>query len=211
MGQMEKKKNDEKKRAKLAKKEKLSDILMDHGAKFMAMKAAKEHKDEHSDKQKRAVLAAAKKGGRAGAVVPLKKVARAAAVAAVKKTRADLKKSKKHTSKHKVRKLCLEAAKDAVRKVLKEQDALIEKAAKKWATVAIQKYPPAIVVSSHPDKPNHFTAPPMIHLSLGGPSPVEKAKKVKTAKKVTKKVQKTAKKVTKKVKTKKVKTAPKKV
>merc|ERR1711904_333730 len=121
-----------------------------------------------------------------------------------------------HTSKHKVRKLCLEAAKNAVKQVLKEQDALVEKAAKKWATIAIQKYPPAIVVSSHPDKPNHFTAPPMIHLSLGGPSPVEKAKKVKKAKKAVKKAIK-AKKVTKKVKkmakkvTKKVKTAPKKV
>merc|ERR1719456_135906 len=170
--QMEKEKNDAKKKAKLAKKEKLSDILMDHGAKYLAMKAAKEHKDEHSDKQKRAVMAAAKKGGRAGSVGPLKKVARAAAVAAVKKTRAQLKKSKKHVSKHKVRKLCLEAAKNAVKQVLKEQDALVEKAAKKWATIAIQKYPPAIVVSSHPDKPNHFTAPPMIHLSLGGPSPV---------------------------------------
>merc|ERR1711881_742046 len=160
--------HDQKKKAKLAKKEKLSDILMDHGAKYLSMKAAKEHKDEHSDKQMKKVLAAARKGGRAGAVGPLKKVARAAAVAAVKKTRAQLKKSKKHHSKRKLRSLCLEAAKNAVKKVLKEQDALIEKAAKKWAHVAIAKYPPAIVVSSHPEKPNHFTAPPMIHLTLGG-------------------------------------------
>jgi len=165
---MLKKKHDQKKKAKLAKKEKLSDILMDHGAKYLSMKAAKEHKDEHSDKQMKKVLAAARKGGRAGAVGPLKKVARAAAVAAVKKTRAQLKKSKKHHSKRKLRSLCLEAAKNAVKKVLKEQDALIEKAAKKWAHVAIAKYPPAIVVSSHPEKPNHFTAPPMIHLTLGG-------------------------------------------
>merc|ERR1711934_56352 len=201
-----KKKHDDKKRAKLAKKEKLSDILMDHGAKFMAMHAAKNHKDEHSDKQMKKVLAAAKKGGRAGAVGPLKKVARAAAVAAVKKTRAALKKSKKHTSKHKLRTACLEAAKTAVRNVLKEQDALIEKAAKKWAHVAIAKYPPAIVVSSHPEKPNHFTAPPMIHLSLGGETPAPpaakkaiKAKKApkKMAKKVAKKVAKAAAKVKK--------------
>merc|ERR1712199_73543 len=125
--------NEAKQKAKLAKKEKLSDILMDHGAKYLAFKAAKENKDEHSDKQKKKVLAAARKGGRAGAVGPLRKVARAAAVAAVKKTRADLKKSKKHLSKHKMRHHCLNAAKKAVKAVLKEQDALIEKAAKKWA------------------------------------------------------------------------------
>merc|ERR1711934_1280231 len=195
-----KKKHDDKKRAKLAKKEKLSDILMDHGAKFMAMHAAKNHKDEHSDKQMKKVLAAAKKGGRAGAVGPLKKVA---PVAAVKKTRAALKKSKKHTSKHKLRTACLEAAKTAVRNVLKEQDALIEKAAKKWAHVAIAKYPPAIVVSSHPEKPNHFTAPPMIHLTLGGETPAPPA--AKKAKKAHKAVKKAAKKAIK------AKKAPKKM
>merc|ERR1711977_477182 len=165
-------------------------------------------------KQMKKVLAAARKGGRAGAVGPLKKVARAAAVAAVKKTRAQLKKSKKHHSKRKLRSLCLEAAKNAVKKVLKEQDALIEKAAKKWAHVAIAKYPPAIVVSSHPEKPNHFTAPPMIHLTLGGgltppkKKAVHKAKKavkkaakraIKKAAKAPKKVKKVAKKVAKKV------------
>merc|ERR1711977_393316 len=153
-------------------------------------------------KQMKKVLAAARKGGRAGAVGPLKKVARAAAVAAVKKTRAQLKKSKKHHSKRKLRSLCLEAAKNAVKKVLKEQDALIEKAAKKWAHVAIAKHPPAIVVSSHPEKPNHFTAPPMIHLTLGGglTPPAKKAKKaIKKAAKAPKKVKKVAKKVAKKV------------
>merc|ERR1712167_95880 len=195
---MLKKKHDQKK--------KVSDILMDHGAKYLSMKAAKEHKDEHSDKQMKKVLAAARKGGRAGAVGPLKKVARAAAVAAVNKTRAQLKKSKKHHSKRKLRSLCLEAAKNAVKKVLKEQDALIEKAAKKWAHVAIAKYPPAIVVSSHPEKPNHFTAPPMIHLSLGGETPAPPAAKKaikaqkapkKMAKKVAKKVAKAAAKVKK--------------
>merc|ERR1711881_586204 len=110
-----------------------------------------------------------------------------------------------------VRKLCLEAAKDAVRKVLKEQDALIEKAAKKWATVAIQKYPPAIVVSSHPEKPNHFTAPPMIHLTLGGPSPIEKAKKAKKVTKAKKAVKKAAKKAIKKAKKAAKKVSKKKV
>merc|ERR1711881_596178 len=91
-----------------------------------------------------------------------------------------------------VRKLCLEAAKDAVRKVLKEQDALIEKAAKKWATVAIQKYPPAIVVSLHPEKP-------------------KKAKKVTKAKKAVKKAAKKAIKKSKKVAKKVAKKAAKKV
>merc|ERR1711898_71854 len=112
-----------------------------------------------------------------------------------KKTRAQLKKSKKHHSKRKLRSLCLEAAKNAVKKVLKEQDALIEKAAKKWAHVAIAKYPPAIVVSSHPEKPNHFTAPPMIHLSLGGETPAPPA--AKKAKKAHKAVKKAAKKAIK--------------
>merc|ERR1711881_463043 len=181
---IEKKKAAAKKKAKLAKKEKLSDILMDHGAKYLAFKAAKEHKDEHSDKQKAKVLKAARKGGRAGAVGPLRKVARAAAVAAVKKTRADLKKKKKHLNKHKMRHHCLNAAKKAVKAVLKEQDALIEKAAQKWAKVAIKKYPAAIAVSEHPNKPNVFTAPPMVHLSLTGGAPAAPAhKEVKPLKK----------------------------
>merc|ERR1711988_719970 len=131
-----------KKKAKLAKKEKLSDILMDHGAKFLAFKAAKEYKDEHSDKQSKKVLAAARRGGRAGSVGPLRKVAR---VAAVKKTRASLKKKGKHLSKHKLRHLCLNAAKSAVKAVLKEQDALIAKAAHKWLKLATKKYPAAIL------------------------------------------------------------------
>merc|ERR1712054_110641 len=201
-----------KKKAKLAKKEKLSDILMDHGAKFLAFKAAKEYKDEHSDKQSKKVLAAARRGGRAGSVGPLRKVARAAAVAAVKKTRASLKKKGKHLSKHKLRHLCLNAAKTAVKAVLKEQDALIEKAAHKWLKLATKKYPAAILVSEHPNKPNVFKAPPMVHLSLNGAPPaapkevkplkkakkvVKKVKKVKKVVKMAKKVAKQAKKVTK--------------
>merc|ERR1719506_2975127 len=115
---MLKKKHDQKKKAKLAKKEKLSDILMDHGAKYLSMKAAKEHKDEHSDKQMKKVLEAARKGGRAGAVKPLKKVVRAAAVAAVKKSRAEAKKNGKH-NKDEIRKLSVAAAKTAVKALLK--------------------------------------------------------------------------------------------
>jgi len=181
-----------KKKAKLAKKEKLSDILMDHGAKFLAFKAAKEYKDEHSDKQRKKVLAAARKGGRAGSVGPLRKVARAAAVAAVKKTRASLKKKGKHLSKHKLRHLCLNAAKVAVKAVLKEQDTLIEKAAQKWLKVATKKYPAAILVSEHPNKPNVFKAPPMVHLSLNGAPPAapKEVKPLKKAKKVVKKAKK---------------------
>jgi len=207
---LEKKKAAAKKKAKLAKKEKLSDILMDHGAKYLAFKAAKENKDEHSDKQKKKVLAAARKGGRAGAVGPLRKVARAAAVAAVKKTRADLKKSKKHLSKHKMRHHCLNAAKKAVKAVLKEQDALIEKAAKKWAKLAIKKYPAAIAVSEHPDKPNVFKPPPMVHLSLTGGAPSAPAhKEVKPIKKEKKAAKKAAKKPKKMAKKKTVKKAKK--
>merc|ERR1712054_472317 len=187
--------------AKLAKKEKLSDILMDHGAKFLAFKAAKEYKDEHSDKQRKKVLAAARKGGRAGSVGPLRKVARAAAVAAVKKTRASLKKKGKHLSKHKLRHLCLNAAKTAVKAVLKEQDALIAEAAHKWLKLATKKYPAAILVSEHPNKPNVFKAPPMVHLSLNGAPPAapKEVKPLKKAKKVVKKAKKAMKPKVKKV------------
>merc|ERR1711959_641944 len=209
---IEKKKAAAKKKAKLAKKEKLSDILMDHGAKYLAFKAAKEHKDEHSDKQKKKVLAAARKGGRAGAVGPLRKVARAAAVAAVKKTRADLKKKHKHFNKHKMRHHCLNAAKKAVKAVLKEQDALIEKAAQRWAKVAIKKYPAAIAVSEHPNKPNVFTAPPMVHLSLtgGAPAAPKEVKPIKKEHKAAKKAAKKPKKMAKKAHKKKAVKAAKK-
>merc|ERR1711881_62689 len=193
MGAIEKKKAAAKKKAKLAKKEELS------------------------DKQKAKVLKAARKGGRAGAVGPLRKVARAAAVAAVKKTRADLKKKHKHFNKHKMRHHCLNAAKKAVKAVLKEQDALIEKAAQKWAKVAIKKYPAAIAVSEHPNKPNVFVAPPMVHLSLTGGAPAAPAhkevkplkKEHKAAKKAAKKPKKMAEKAAKKAAKKAVKKAKK--
>merc|ERR1712196_628778 len=72
------------------------------------------HKAEEkkkSEKQHAKVIAAARKGGRAGAVGPIRKVARAAAVAAVKKTRAAVKKAGKHIGKHKLRRMCVNAAK----------------------------------------------------------------------------------------------------
>merc|ERR1711907_420521 len=201
----EKKKSEKKKEAKLAKKEKLSDILMEHGAKYMAFKMAKKYKHNKSDKQHAKVIAAARKGGRAGAVGPIRKVARAAAVAAVKKTRAAVKKAGKHIGKHKLRRMCVNAAKEAVKKLLKEQDDLVEKTAKKWTKLAIKKYPPLIMVSEHPDRPNHFVAPPMIHLSMDAPPAPEvkplkdaKKKKAKKAVKKAKKVVKKAKKVAKK-------------
>merc|ERR1711998_620076 len=140
-------------------------------------------------------------------------------------TRASLKKKNKHLSKHKLRHLCLNAAKSAVKAVLKEQDALIEKAAHKWLKLATKKYPAAILVSEHPNKPNVFKAPPMVHLSLNGAPPaapkevkplkkakkvVKKAKKVvKMAKKVVKKAKKALKKVAQKAKAKIVKAAAK--
>ena len=62
----EQKKEEAKKAAKLNKKQKLSDVLMEHGAKYMALKAAKKTAGDGSIKQKQAVLLAAKKGARAG-------------------------------------------------------------------------------------------------------------------------------------------------
>merc|ERR1711990_172210 len=131
-----KKKSAAKRAAKMKKTEKLSDILMDHGAKFLAFKAAKKTQSAGSVKQEKAVMLAATKGGRAGAVGPLRKVMHNAAVAAAKK---------------------------AVNLMLKEQDALIAKAAKKWADAAIKKFPPPIHLAKS-NKPNKFTAPPTIHL-----------------------------------------------
>merc|ERR1712205_88416 len=191
-----KRKANEKKKSEKKKEAKLSDILMDHGAKYLALKTAKRFKRTKSDKQKRKTIAAARKGGRAGAVGPIRKVARAAAVAAVKKLRASVKKAGKHYGKHKLRRMCVNAAKKAVKKLLKEQDDLIEKAAQKWTKFAIKKYPPLIMVSENPDKPNNFVAPPMVHLSMDAPAPEVKPltphkthkKKVTKAKKVDKKV-----------------------
>merc|ERR1711871_638210 len=155
------KKADAKRAAKMKKTEKLSDILMDHGAKFLAFKAAKKTQSAGSVKQEKAVMLAATKGGRAGAVGPLRKVIHSAAVAAVKKARAAAK--GKEYSKRKMRKISVAAAKKAVNLMLKEQDVLIAKAAKKWADAAIKKYPPTVHLAKS-NKPNKLTAPPTIHL-----------------------------------------------
>merc|ERR1711871_634862 len=77
----EQKKEEAKKAAKLNKKQKLSDVLMEHGAKFMALKAAKKTAGDGSIKQKQAVLLAEKKGTTKKS--KLRKVTRAAARAAV--------------------------------------------------------------------------------------------------------------------------------
>jgi len=139
---------------------------MEHGAKFLAMKAAKKLSDKGSVIQKEGVLEAARIGGRAGAVVPLKKVVRATAVAAVKKARAEAKKAKK--SKKEIAKATQAAAQAAVEAELKEQDGLIEKAAQKWYKAAIKEHPPSVFLAEDDDKPNNFKAPPSIHLSLEG-------------------------------------------
>merc|ERR1711981_914780 len=131
-----------KRAAKMKKTTKLSDILMDHGAKYLAFIAAKQNKNSGSVKQQKATILAAKKGGRAGAVGPLRKVVHNAAVA---------------------------AAKAAVHKILKEQEALIEKAAKKWTDAAIKKFPPSVHLAKA-GKPNKFSAPPTIHLLMQPPS-----------------------------------------
>lgn len=163
----EKKKAAKKKQAQLKKKTKFSDVLMEHVAKFLAMKAAKKTQDKGSTVQKKAVLEAARTGGRAGAAKPLKKVARSTAVAAVKKARAAAKKAGTK-GKHALRKISVKAAKDAVKKLMKDQDELVEAAAQKFLKEALKKYPPSVFLAEDDDKPNHFTAPPGIHLTMAG-------------------------------------------
>merc|ERR1712093_617361 len=97
-----------KRAAKMKKTTKLSDILMDHGAKYLAFIAAKQNKNSGSVKQQKATI-------------------------------------------------------------LKEQEALIEKAAKKWTDAAIKKFPPSVQLAKA-GKPNKFTAPPTIHLLMQPPS-----------------------------------------
>merc|ERR1712093_322899 len=153
----QKKKADAKKAKKMQKKEKLSDLIMENAAKFLAFKAAKKTANKGSVVQKKAILEAARKGGRAGAAGPLKKVVRADAIAAVKKARA----------------AALKAAKDAVNKLIKEQDDLIEAAAQKFLKEAVKKHPPSAFLAEDDDKPNHFTAPPGIHLSMEDAAPAQ--------------------------------------
>merc|ERR1719230_2492157 len=71
-----KKKEAAKSAKKIKKAEKLENVLMHHGAVFLAEIAAKKTADKGSIDQKKAVEAAAKKGARAGAAGPLKKVTR---------------------------------------------------------------------------------------------------------------------------------------
>merc|ERR1712072_651499 len=155
-------KQEESKRKANEKAKKLA-VKKAHAAK----RAAKMTQNSGSVKQQKAVMLAATKGGRAGAVGPLKKVVHEAAVAAVKKARAAAK--GKDYGKHKMRKISVDAAKAAVHKLLKEQEALIEKAAKKWTDAAIKKFPPSVQLAKA-GKPNKFTAPPTIHLLMQPPS-----------------------------------------
>jgi hypothetical protein len=181
--ELKKKKNEKKaemaKRAEvLKKKEKLSDLLMNHGANFLAEKVAKDTKSKGSIKQKAAVRKAAIEGARAGATGPLRKVARAAAIKAVKATRLEAK--KKHIrDKKKIRQMTTKAAKAAVKKLLDEQEAMVQKAADKWVEEAIKKHPATVMLAEHEDKPNHFTAPPVIHLSLDDNSAANQVQQLK--------------------------------
>merc|ERR1712070_1264447 len=174
--ELKKKKNEKKaemaKRAEvLKKKEKLSDLLMNHGANFLAEKVAKDTKSKGSIKQKAAVRKAAIEGARAGATGPLRKVARAAAIKAVKATRLEDKK--------KIRQMTTKAAKAAVKKLLDEQEAMVQKAADKWVEEAIKKHPATVMLAEHEDKPNHSTAPPVIHLSLDDNSAANQVQQLK--------------------------------
>jgi len=163
----EKKAAQAKKDKQTKKKEKLADNLMEHVAKFLAFEAAKKTKNKGSVVQKKAILEAARTGGRAGAIKPLKKVARTTAVAAVKKARKAAKK-KGTKGKHALRKVSVQAAKDAVHKLMKEQEELVEAAAQKYLKEAVKKYPPNVQLAEDDGKPNKFVAPPTVHLSLAG-------------------------------------------
>jgi len=151
----------------MQKTEKFSDVVMEHVAKYRAFAAAKKTANKGSKVQKAAILEAARTGGRAGAFKPLRKVARDTAVAAVKKARAEAKKAGTK-GKHALRMISTKAARDAVSKLIKDQDELVEAAAQKYLKLAIKKHPPSVVLAEDDGKPNHFTAPPGIHLSMTG-------------------------------------------
>merc|ERR1711966_527033 len=156
----DKKKADAKKQKKMQKTEKFSDVVMEHVAKYRAFAAAKKTANKGSKVQKVAILEAARTGGRAGAFKPLRKVARDTAVAEAKKAGTK--------GKHALRKISTKAARDAVSKLIKDQDELVEAAAQKCLKLAIKKHPPSVVLAEDDGKPNHFTAPPGIHLSMTG-------------------------------------------
>jgi len=161
-----------KKNKKLKKETKFSDLMMEHAAKYLSFKVAEHTKDKGSKIQKALVLEAARQAGRAGAVQPLKKVMRSAAVAAVKKARLAAKKAGTK-GKHALRKISVKAAKDAVTKLIAEQDALVEKTAQKVYKLALKKYPPSVFLAEDDDKPNNFVAPPSIHLGFDAPDTSE--------------------------------------
>jgi len=177
------KKRDKKKAAKLGKKAKLSELLMNHGAKYLSFKAAKKHADSGSIKQNAAVKKAAEVGARAGASKPLKKILRHMAVVATKAAR---KKAKAAgvTNKHKIRKLTMAAAKKVVKAFLKKQDAMVEKTVAKFVKLAVKKYPPAAELAEDTDpEDNHFNAPPMVHMGFdNAPPAIEDSPKDKKAK-----------------------------
>merc|ERR1711865_486731 len=200
----QKKKATMKKNKKIQKETKFSDAMMEHAAEYLSMKVAEKTADKGSKIQKAVVLESARQAGRAGAVEVLKKVLRSAAVAAVKTARKAAKKAGTK-GKHAIRKISVQAAKDAVNKLLKEQDVLVEKTAQKFYKLALKKFPPSVFLAEDDDKPNVFVAPPSIHLGFGTPEPEAEVVELKTASK-----KKTASKQKKKTASKKKKSAPKK-
>jgi len=193
MKDKEKKKESQKKTKKLKKETKFSDAMMEHAAEYLSMKVAKKTADKGSTIQKAVTLEAARQAGRAGAVNVLKKVFRSAAVAAVKSARVAAKKAGK-TEKHEIRKVSVQAAKDAVNKLLKEQDELVEGTAQKYYELAIKKYPPSAFLAEDDGKPNVFTAPPSIHLGFDTPEKSEVLEEAPAKRKGTKKAKKKGKK-----------------
>merc|ERR1711865_292640 len=204
----QKKKATMKKNKKIQKETKFSDAMMEHAAEYLSMKVAEKTADKGSKIQKAVVLESARQAGRAGAVEVLKKVLRSAAVAAVKTARKAAKKAGTK-GKHAIRKISVQAAKDAVNKLLKEQDVLVEKTAQKFYKLALKKFPPSVFLAEDDDKPNVFVAPPSIHLGFGTPEPEAEVVELKTA---SKKKKTAPKKNTKAAGAKKTakKTAPKK-
>merc|ERR1712178_491201 len=129
-----------------------------------AMKIAKKYSDKDLKTQKTAVMKATKKAARAGAVGPLRKVARAVVAAAVKKARKDAKKAGKD-DRHTMHKLSMKAAKAAFRKIMTKQNALVKKTVDKVTKKAFAKYPAAMELAED-EEPQHFVAPPSIHIGL---------------------------------------------
>jgi hypothetical protein len=159
------KQEEAKKRAqKLKKKQKLEDVLMEHTARFVAMKTAKKFANKDAKTQKTHVMKAALDAARAGAVGPLRKVARAEVAAAVKKARKDSKAAGKD-GKHYLHKMSMIAAKSVFKQIMKKQNDLVSKTVDKVTKEAFAKYPASFELAED-DAPQHFTAPPSIHIGL---------------------------------------------